>query len=71
MARKYDVTTPGNWEKGEQVVVPTHVPSEDIKEIYNVDFFTTHQDYLRTIDDPTKKISKSKKLESKSINKME
>jgi alkyl hydroperoxide reductase subunit AhpC len=71
LARKYDVTTPGNWEKGEQVVVPTHVPSEDIKEIYNVDFFTTHQDYLRTIDDPTKKISKSKKLESKSINKME
>ena len=53
LAGKYNVTIPGNWQKGKQVVVPTHVPSEDIKEIYNVEFFTQHQDYLRTIDDPS------------------
>jgi hypothetical protein len=35
------------------VVVPTHVPSEDIKERYKVEFFIQHQDYLRTIDDPS------------------
>jgi hypothetical protein len=52
LAKKYDVTIPGNWKKGMQVVVPTHVPSEDIKEIYNVEFFIQHQDYLRTINDP-------------------
>ena len=53
LAKKYDVTIPGNWQKGKQVVVPTHVPSEDIKEKYNVDSFTLYQDYLRTIDDPS------------------
>ena len=53
LAKKYDVTIPGNWQKGKQVVVPTHVLSEDIKETYNVEFFVQHQDYLRTIDDPT------------------
>jgi len=60
LAGKYDVTIPGNWQKGKQVVVPTHIPSEDIKEIYNVEFFIQHQDYLRTIDDPSeyKKIDK-------------
>jgi len=52
LAKKYDVTIPGNWQKGKQVVVPTHVPSEDIKEKYKVDFFIQHQDYLRTITDP-------------------
>jgi alkyl hydroperoxide reductase subunit AhpC len=53
LAKKYDVTIPGNWQKGKQVVVPTHVPSEDIKGKYDVDYFTNHQDYLRTIDDPS------------------
>ena len=53
LARKYDVTIPANWQKGKKVVVPTHVPSEDIKEVYNVEFFIQHQDYLRTIDDPS------------------
>jgi alkyl hydroperoxide reductase subunit AhpC len=53
LAKKYDVTIPGNWQKGRQVVVPTHVPSEDIKEKYNVDYFINYQDYLRTIDDPS------------------
>ena len=56
LAKKYDVTIPGNWQKGKQVVVPTHVPSEDIKEIYNVDNFTVYQDYLRTINDPSEDI---------------
>jgi len=53
MTKEYNVTIPGNWEKGKQVVVPTYVLSEDIKEIYNVEFFIEHQDYLRTIDDPS------------------
>mgnify|MGYP006081244795 CR=1 FL=1 len=53
LANKYDVTIPGNWQKGNQVVVPTHIPSEDIKEKYSVDYFINHQDYLRTIKDPS------------------
>ena len=65
LAQKYNVTIPGNWQKGKQVIVPTHIPSEDIKEKYNVDFFTNHQDYLRTIDDPTKNIKKISKNSNK------
>tara|TARA_B110000196_G_scaffold247482_1_gene216496 strand:+ start:209 stop:1009 length:801 start_codon:yes stop_codon:yes gene_type:complete len=56
LATKYNVTIPGNWEKGKPVIVPTHIPSEDIKGKYKVEFFTTHQEYLRTIDDPSNKI---------------
>ena len=56
LATKYNVSIPGNWQKGGQVIVPTHIPSIDIKEKYNVEFFTFHQDYLRTIDDPTREI---------------
>jgi alkyl hydroperoxide reductase subunit AhpC len=53
LAKKYNVSIPGNWEKGKQVIVPNDIPSEYISEKYNVEYFTFHQDYLRTIDDPS------------------
>ena len=53
LSKNYNVAIPANWQKGKQVIVPNEIPSEDIKEKYNVEFFTTYQDYLRTIDDPT------------------
>lgn len=53
LAKEYNVAIPANWQKGKQVIVPTEIPSDDIKQKYNVEFFTTYQDYLRTIDDPT------------------
>ena len=51
-AKKYNIATPANWKKEDQVIVPNTIPSEDIKEKYNVKDFTVHQDYLRTIDNP-------------------
>jgi alkyl hydroperoxide reductase subunit AhpC len=51
-AKKYNIATPANWEKKDQVIIPNTIPSEDIKEKYNVKNFTVHQDYLRTIDNP-------------------
>ena len=53
LAEKYNVSTPGNWQIGMQVIVPTHIPSDDIKEKYNVENFIVHQEYLRTINDPS------------------
>ena len=64
LAKNYNVAIPANWQKGKQVIVPPEIPSEDIKQKYNVEFFTTYQDYLRTIDDPTmvkKKITTNQK----------
>jgi len=52
IAKKYNIATPANWKKEDQVIVPNTIPSEDIKEKYNVKNFTVHQDYLRTIDNP-------------------
>ena len=51
-AKKYNIATPANWGKKDQVIIPNTIPSEDIKEKYNVKDFTVHQDYLRTIDNP-------------------
>ena len=67
MAKEYNVTIPGNWQKGKQVVVPTYVLSEDIKESYNVEFFIQHQDYLRTINDPSE--NKKTSLDTEKKNK--
>ncbi len=53
LSKKYNVAIPANWQKGKQVIIPNEIPSEDIKQKYNVEYFTTYQDYLRTIDDPS------------------
>ena len=52
VAAKYKVSTPANWQPGDDVIVPTYITNDMIKEHYGTNNFTQYQDYLRMIEHP-------------------
>lgn len=49
---KFKVSTPGNWNPGDDVIVPTYITNDMIEEQYSTNEFTEHQKYLRMIEQP-------------------
>ena len=47
-----NVSTPANWEFGDDVIVSNDIPDEDIKEKYEVDEYNVFETFLRTIKQP-------------------
>ena len=52
VADKYKVSTPANWNPGDEVIVPTYITNDMIEEHYSTSEFTEHQKYLRMIEQP-------------------
>jgi len=52
VADKYKVSTPANWNPGDDVIVPTYITNDMIEEHYSTSEFTEHQKYLRMIEQP-------------------
>lgn len=52
IADKYKVSTPANWNDGDDVIVPTYITNDMIEEKYGTEKFIQHQDYLRMIKQP-------------------
>ena len=52
VADKYKVSTPANWNPGDEVIVPTYITNDMIEEHYSTNDFTEHQQYLRMIEQP-------------------
>ena len=47
-----NVSTPANWEFGDDVIVSNDIPDEDIKEKYEVEEYNVFETFLRTIKQP-------------------
>ncbi len=47
-----NISTPANWEFGDDVIVSNDIPDEDIKEKYEVDEYNVFETFLRTIKQP-------------------
>jgi alkyl hydroperoxide reductase subunit AhpC len=52
VAAKYKVSTPANWQPGDDVIVPNYITNDMIKDHYDTEDFTQYQDYLRMIEHP-------------------
>ena len=52
VSSELNVSTPANWEFGDDVIVSNDIPDEDIKEKYEVDDDTVFETFLRTIKQP-------------------
>jgi alkyl hydroperoxide reductase subunit AhpC len=51
ISKKFKVSTPANWEYGNEVIVPSNIQDEDIQEKYNVKKFKSFE-LFRTIQQP-------------------
>ena len=47
-----NISTPANWEFGDDVIVSNDIPDEDIKEKYEVEEYNVFETFLRTIKQP-------------------
>jgi len=47
-----NVSTPANWEFGDDVIVSNDIPDEDIQEKYDVEEYNVFETFLRTIKQP-------------------
>jgi hypothetical protein len=52
VSSELNVSTPANWEFGDDVIVSNDIPDEDIKEKYEVDEYNVFETFLRTIKQP-------------------
>jgi len=52
VSSELNVSTPANWEFGDDVIVSNDIPEEDIKEKYEVDEYNVFETFLRTIKQP-------------------
>ena len=52
VSSELNVSTPANWEFGDDVIVSNDVPDEDIKEKYEVEEYNVFETFLRTIKQP-------------------
>jgi len=52
ISSKLNVSTPANWEFGDDVIVSNDIPDEDIKEKYEVEEYNVFETFLRTIKQP-------------------
>ena len=52
VSSELNVSTPANWEFGDDVIVSNDIPDEDIKEKYEVDEYNVFEKFLRTIKQP-------------------
>jgi alkyl hydroperoxide reductase subunit AhpC len=52
LSSELNVSTPANWEFGDDVIVSNDIPNEDIKEKYEVEEYNVFETFLRTIKQP-------------------
>jgi thioredoxin-dependent peroxiredoxin len=52
VSSELNVSTPANWEFGDDVIVSNDIPDEDIKEKYEVEEYNVFETFLRTIKQP-------------------
>jgi alkyl hydroperoxide reductase subunit AhpC len=52
VSSEMNVSTPANWEFGDDVIVSNDIPDEDIKEKYEVEEYNVFETFLRTIKQP-------------------
>ena len=52
VSSELNVSTPANWQFGDDVIVSNDIPDEDIKENYEVEEYNVFETYLRTIKQP-------------------
>jgi alkyl hydroperoxide reductase subunit AhpC len=52
VSSELNVSTPANWEFGDDVIVSNDIPDEDIKEKYKVEEYNVFETFLRTIKQP-------------------
>ena len=52
VSSELNVSTPANWQFGDDVIVSNDIPNEDIKENYEVEEYNVFETYLRTIKQP-------------------
>jgi alkyl hydroperoxide reductase subunit AhpC len=52
ISSELNVSTPANWEFGDDVIVSNDIPDEDIKEKYEVEEYNVFETFLRTIKQP-------------------
>jgi hypothetical protein len=52
LSAKHKVSTPANWQPGDDVIVSNDIPLEDIKDKYDTKEVNFFEDYLKFIDQP-------------------
>lgn len=52
LSEKHKVSTPANWQPGDDVIVSNDIPLEDIKDKYDTKEVNFFEDYLKFIDQP-------------------
>ena len=52
VSSELNVSTPANWQFGDDVIVSNDIPDEDIKEKYEVEEYNVFETFLRTIKQP-------------------
>ena len=52
VSSELNVSTPANWQFGDDVIVSNDIPDEDIKENYEVEEYNVFETFLRTIKQP-------------------
>ena len=52
VSSELNVSTPANWEFGDDVIVSNDIPDEDIKEKYEVEEYNVFETFLRSIKQP-------------------